>query len=91
MCFLELTLKKMLKETGCDYVMIGRGAIGNPFIFKEINEYLKSGKIIKQTNQERINDYFEYIELTRKYNIFSIKDAKYKAQEFTKGIPGSSN
>ncbi|MFA5258547.1 MAG: tRNA dihydrouridine synthase DusB [Candidatus Pacearchaeota archaeon] len=82
--------KKMLEETGCDYVMIGRGAIGNPFIFKEINEYLRTGKIIKQTKEEKIKDYFEYIELAREFNIFSIKDAKLRAQEFTKGLPGSS-
>jgi len=82
--------KKMLQETKCDYVMIGRAAIGNPFIFKEINEYLKTGKIIKQTKEEKIKDYFEYIELTKKFNIFSVKDAKLRAQEFTKGLPGSS-
>jgi len=82
--------KKMLEETGCDYIMIGRGAIGNPFIFKEINEYLKTGKIIKQTKEEKIKDYFEYIELAREFNIFSIKDAKLRAQEFTKGLSGSS-
>lgn len=83
-------VKKMLEETGCDYVMIGRGAIGNPFIFKEINEYLKTGKIIKQTKEEKTKDYFKYIELTKKFNIFSIKDAKLRAQEFTKGLVGSS-
>lgn len=82
--------KRMLDETKCDYIMIGRGAIGNPFIFKEINHYLKTGKIIKQTKEDRIKDYFEYIELTKKYNIFSIKDARQKAFEFTKGLPGSS-
>ena len=80
----------MLKQTNCDYVMIGRAAIGNPFIFKQINEYLNSGKNIFQTKEEKIKDYFEYIELTRKYDIFSIKDAKLRAQEFTKGSPGSS-
>ena len=32
--------KKVLDYTGCDYVMIGRGAMGNPFIFEQINEYL---------------------------------------------------
>lgn len=88
--FSGVDAKKMLDETNCDYLMIGRGAIGNPFIFKEINEYLKSGKIIKQAKDEKIKDYFEYILLCKKYDIFSIKDAKRKAQEFTKGLPGSS-
>jgi tRNA-dihydrouridine synthase B len=82
--------KQMLEQTGCDYVMIGRGAIGNPFIFREINEYLKTGKEIKQTKEEKIKDYFLYIELCKKYEIFSVKDAKLRAQEFTKGFPGSS-
>ena len=88
--FLGEDAKKMLDETGCDYVMIGRGAMGNPFIFKQINEYLKTGKLIKQNTEERIKDYFEYIELCKKYNIFSVKDAKHKAHDFTKGLPGSS-
>ncbi|MBD3252935.1 tRNA dihydrouridine synthase DusB [Candidatus Pacearchaeota archaeon] len=82
--------KKMLKETGCDYVMIGRGAIGNPFIFKQINRYLKTGENITQSEDEKIRNYFKYIELCKKYNIFSIQDAKLKAQEFTKGLAGSS-
>ncbi len=34
----------MMKQTGCDGVMIGRGARGNPWIFNQINEYLSSGK-----------------------------------------------
>ena len=35
--------KSMIEQTGCDYVMIGRGAMGNPFIFEQINDYLKYG------------------------------------------------
>ncbi len=35
--------KKMLEETGCDAVMIGRGALGNPWLIKECVEYLKDG------------------------------------------------
>src|SRR3989344_1960506 len=80
--------ERMLNETNCDYVMIGRAAIGNPFIFKQINEYLK-GKQVFQEKKERIVDYFEYIELTKKYNIFSLNDAKLKAMDFTKGLSGS--
>jgi tRNA-dihydrouridine synthase B len=82
--------KRMIDETGCDYIMIGRAAIGNPHVFKEINHYLNTGEIIKQTKEERIKDYFHYIELCKKYDIFELKDAKQKAQEFTKGFSGSS-
>lgn len=82
--------EKMLNETNCDYVMIGRAAVGNPFVFKQINTYLKEGKLIKQTKEEKIKDYFEYIRLSKKFNCFSFKDAKQKAQEFTKGLEGSS-
>ena len=63
--------KKMIEQTGCDYIMIGRAAIGNPFIFKEINEYLKAGKVIKQTQEEKIKDYFEYIELSKKADYYN--------------------
>jgi len=81
---------QMLEQTGCDYVMIARAAIGNPFIFKQINQYLETGKTIEQTKEEKIKDYFKYIKLAKKYKIFSLKDAKWKAQEFTKGLKGSS-
>src|SRR3989338_11498556 len=40
----ELT-KKMFDETGCDGVTIARGALGNPWIFKEANEFLKRGRV----------------------------------------------
>ena len=36
----------ILKETGCDGIMIGRGAFGNPWIFSQIKEYLKTGNKI---------------------------------------------
>jgi tRNA-dihydrouridine synthase B len=82
--------KIILEETGCDYVMIGRASIGNPHIFKEINEFLDNENIVKQSKEEKIKDYFEYIKLTKKFKIFSLVDARHKAQEFTKGLHGSS-
>ena len=36
--------KKMFDETGCDGIAVARGALGNPWIFGEINEFLKNGK-----------------------------------------------
>jgi nifR3 family TIM-barrel protein len=82
--------KKMFDETGCDYVMVGRGCIGNPFIFKQIKEYLSNGKVIEQSKKEKIADYFEYIKLSKKLKIFNLVDARIKAQEFTKGLAGSN-
>ncbi len=40
-----LQVKQMFEETGCDAVMIGRGAVHNPWIFKHSKEFLSSGKI----------------------------------------------
>ncbi|MBI5058110.1 MAG: tRNA dihydrouridine synthase DusB [Nitrospirae bacterium] len=41
--FTPALIKRMLDETGCDGVAIARGALGNPWIFRETDEYLKSG------------------------------------------------
>ena len=47
---------RMFKETGCDAVMIGRGARGNPWIFNQINEYLNNGTTIKPPAINEIHD-----------------------------------
>lgn len=49
---------KMLDETGCDFVMIGRGALGNPFLFKGLNEAFKA---VKNTKRGFILEYKEML------------------------------
>ena len=46
--------KKMFDETGCDAVTVARGALGNPWIFREIKEYIEKGKILKRPCVEDI-------------------------------------
>ncbi len=46
---------RLFEETGCDAIMVGRGAQGNPWIFKQINKYLEEGIIIEEPSpQEKI-------------------------------------
>lgn len=80
---------KIKKETNCDYVMIGRGVIGNPYLFQQINDYNNTGKYSQRDKKQQIKDFFEYLELAEKYNI-NFNNIKFHAQAFTKGIPGSS-
>jgi len=42
--------KKMLDQTGCDGVLVAKGSFGNPFIYREIEEYLETGKWTPRTN-----------------------------------------
>lgn len=51
--FTAESIKNMLLETGCDGVMVGRGAFGNPFIFKETKTLLKNSSIIKEPSVSR--------------------------------------
>lgn len=48
--------KRMLDETGCDAIMIGRAVLGNPWFIRECLEYIENNKIIeKPTNEERLD------------------------------------
>ena len=48
--------KRMLDDTGCDMIMIGRAARGNPWIFRQVDEYLTNGNIIDRPSLEEVKD-----------------------------------
>jgi tRNA-dihydrouridine synthase B len=59
--------RSMLDRTGCDAVMIGRGALGNPWIFSQIRHYLKFGETLPEPSvEERIRVCLEHAELSVK-------------------------
>ncbi len=84
--------KKMLEYTKCDAVMIGRAALGNPWIFKECVEYLENGKIPEPVSV------FEKIKMIKKQVNYLLKikpekvvmlEMRSHAAWYLKGIPGS--
>ena len=76
-------VKNML-ETGCDGVMIGRGAIANPWIFKQAKHFLKHGEHMPEpTIEEKIQVCLEHLKLNVQY-----KGEKYGVQTFRKHYVG---
>ncbi|EQF22615.1 TIM-barrel, nifR3 family protein [Clostridioides difficile CD160] len=54
----------MLDKTGCDAIMIGRGAQGNPWIFKRINHYMNTGEVLPEpTLNEKIGTAIKHLKL----------------------------
>lgn len=85
--------KRMLDETGCDAVMIGRGSEGNPFIFRQINEYLRTGTVtFFPSPQDRLNQMTEHIEMLvrEKGESRGIKEARKHIAWYIKGLPSAS-
>jgi len=77
----------MIKETRCDYVMIGRAVMGNPNLFKQCNDYLKKGSYEKNLDFRKL--FLEYLELANDHGI-DFRYVKVHANYFTKGIIGGA-
>lgn len=85
-----LDAKRMLEYTGCDAVMIGRAALGNPWIFKRCLEYLEHGIIIPEpTNIEKIAMIKKHYELLKqdKNSHIALLEIRTHALAYLKGMP----
>jgi tRNA-dihydrouridine synthase len=69
--------------------MIGRGAMGNPFLFEQINDYLKTNSYNEYSFKDRLDSFFDYLHLTNQYRI-KFSNIKSQAIRFTKGMKGGS-
>lgn len=86
--------KKLLDETGCDGVMIGRAAQGNPWIFREIKEYLEKGIVpAKPTNQEKKELILRHAALQLEYKgeYTGVREMRKHLSWYTVGMPHSNH
>jgi nifR3 family TIM-barrel protein len=81
--------KRMFEETLCDYIMIGRAAMGNPFIFSQTNDFLKNGKYETISPEMKKKAFLDYAKSTDKFNI-PFATIKNQAMYFSKGIKGGA-
>lgn len=84
---------RMFEETGVDGIMIGRGALGNPWIFKQIEHYLKTGeKLAPITNEEKYNAILEHFELLleEKGEYTATREIRKHISWYVKGMPNAT-
>lgn len=85
--------ERMLKETGCDGVMIGRGAQGNPWIFREVTQYLDTGKIPEcpdAAEVRRVVERHAALQLAVKGEYTGVREMRKHLAWYTTGYPGSA-
>lgn len=83
----------MLEKTGCDAIMIGRGALGNPWIFQQINAYLNECRVIPEPSlTEKMTVMLAHIKKIIEYKgeYTGIREARHHAGYYTKGLRGGA-
>lgn len=84
----------MLEETNCDLIMIGRGALGRPWVFSQINAYLEHSRVIPEPPvTERMRVMLKHIETLCEYKgvYVGMREARKHAGWYTKGLRGAAN
>ena len=84
---------QMRRETGCDGVMIGRGAQGNPWIFHELQEYERTGVVPPRPTPEKIKETMlrhARLQIEFKGDFIGIREMRKHVAWYTKGMKGSA-
>lgn len=84
---------RMMEHTGCDAVMIGRAAMGNPFLFRETAELIENGRHIPPAMvRERIDTAVKHLQLACRFKgeIVAAREMRKHLAWYTKGLPGAA-
>lgn len=85
--------KRMMDKTGCHAVMIGRASEGNPWIFREMNHYYRTGELLpRPTLAERCAMIRRHLSLqmAQKGDFIGLREMRKHAAWYTKGLPSSA-
>lgn len=83
----------MFEKTNCDAIMIGRGALGNPWIFRRINAYLNECRVLPDVSiSEKMVVMLKHIQKIIEYKgeYTAMREARHHAAYYTKGIRGGA-
>ena len=90
----EETAKDMFEITGCDGIMIGRAAIGNPWIFERVRYYLETGQKLPEISLEEklkiIKEHF-LLEIQEKGEYTGIREFRKHLAFYSKGLSKASD
>lgn len=88
-----ISAAKMLEETGCDGVMIGRACRGNPWIFREVTHYLNTGEILERPSIDEVRETIlrhAKLQLEYKGEYTAIREMRKHVAWYTTGYPHSA-
>ena len=88
-----LSAKAMFENTGCDLVMVGRGALGRPWVFAQINEYFRTGNILPEPPlEERMRVMLNHIQRLCDYkgDYIGMREARKHAAWYIRDIRGAA-
>ena len=84
---------EMLDRTGCDFLMIGRGALGSPWVFSNVNEYLRNGVLLPEPDiDEKMNVMLNHIKKLCEYKgeYIGMREARKHSGWYIKGMRGAA-
>ncbi len=83
-----LDYERMIKETACDFVMVGRASIGNAFLFKQITQFVHGKKISGRTKKDFFAEGKRYFELAQEFSL-GVNDLRAYFIGFATGFIGA--
>ena len=91
--FTPYDAKRLIDQTGCDGILIGRGAQGNPWIFSRVIHYLETGELLKEPDIDEIVETINrHLEMLTEYkgSYTAIREMRKHISWYIKGIHGSA-